>query len=358
MARLGDCLTFDRGPEWSNRVALAPLTNQQSNNDGTLHDDELRWLAARATGGFATVMTGAAHVSRAGQAFPGQLGVWSDEFIPGLTRVASSLRERGSRSVLQLHHGGARARQELSGVSVRAPWTDVDRNVLALSPEEIGHVVGEFAAAAARAELAGFDGVEIHGAHGYLLAQFLDKRRNARADAYGGSLENRSRIIFEVLEAVRSSTSATFQVGLRLSPERYGVELSDSLLVAAETMRSGLIDYLDMSLWDVSARPKDSAVEATTLLDRFAALPRGRCKLGVAGKLMSGDLAQECLDAGVDFVLIGTAGILHHDFATRVIEDQSFRSIPQPVSGEHLAAQAVGPAFIEYLSTQWDDFVA
>ncbi|UTM39803.1 NADH:flavin oxidoreductase (plasmid) [Rhodococcus pyridinivorans] len=365
--KLSNPLSLARGPQWSNRLLLAPLTNHQSNADGSLHDDELRWLTMRAAGGFGLVMTCAAHVSQAGQAFPGQLAVWDDRFLPGLTRLASALAERGAASAVQLHHGGARARHEHSGLQPVAPWDDPSRGVRALSTGEIGNVVNDFASAAHRVERAGFDGVEIHGAHGYLLAQFLDSRHNTRTDGYGGTLENRSRMLFEVLEAVRAATSPSFQVGLRLSPERYGVLLPESCHVAERAMASGLIDYLDMSLWDVEKRPhndtsphslvRDEAT-GTTLLDVFASLPRGNTRLGVAGKISSGTMAQSCLDRGADFVLLGTAAILQHDFARRVLTDPSFSSIDQPVSREYLATQGLGRNFIDYLANDWDDFVA
>lgn len=364
---LGDPMSLARGPLWSNRLALAPLTNQQSNADGSLHDDELHWLTMRAAGGFGLVMTCAAHVSQAGQAFPGQLAVWDDRFLPGLTRLASALAERGAPSAVQLHHGGARARHELSGLRPRAPWDDPSRGVRALSTDEISSIVGDFASAAQRVERAGFDGVEIHGAHGYLLCQFLDSRHNARTDGYGGTLENRSRMIFEVLDAVRAATGPSFQVGLRLSPERYGVLLSESCHVAERAMTSGLVDYLDMSLWDVEQRPhRDSGAHPSfsdlpvgaTLLEVFASLPRGNARLGVAGKIPSGAVAQSCLERGADFVLVGTAAILQHDFARRVLSDPSFSSIDHPVSRAHLEAQGLGCTFIDYLANDWDDFVA
>ncbi|MGW4332285.1 NADH:flavin oxidoreductase [Rhodococcus koreensis] len=350
-----------RGPVWPNRLALAPLTNQQSNTDGSLHDYELHWLRTRAEDAYGLVMTCAAHVSRCGQAFPGQLAVWDDRFLPGLTRLADTLRERRTPSAVQLHHGGARARHELSGRQPAAPWEDPSRGVRALSTIEIDSVVKDFASAARRVERAGFDGVEIHGAHGYLLCQFLDSRRNTRTDGYGGPLENRSRILFEVLEvleAVRAVTGPSFQVGLRLSPERYGILLSESRHVAEQAMESGLIDYLDMSLWDVAKRPHHDPESEGTLLDAFVSLSRGNTRLGVAGKIPSGTAARACLDRGADFVFIGTAAILHQDFARRVLSDPSFRSLPQPVSRQHLEAQGLGVAFIDYLENTWDDFVA
>ncbi|NDV04918.1 NADH:flavin oxidoreductase [Rhodococcus sp. IEGM 248] len=357
MTRVENPMSLERGPDWSNRLVLAPLTNQQSHVDGSLHEDELQWLRTRAAGGFGMVLTCAAHVSRGGQGFPGQLAVWSDRFLPGLARLATVLREQGTPSAVQLHHGGMRARPELSGVPPIAPWDDPSRGVRAMTTDEIHCLIDDFASAARRVERAGFAGVEVHGAHGYLLCQFLDARRNNRTDGYGGTFDNRSRVIFEVLEAVRAATGPSFQVGVRLSPERYGITISESRLLAEEVMTSGLVDYLDMSLWDVSKRPHGDD-SGSTLIDAFASLSRGKAKLGVAGKILSGTVAQSCLDRGADFVLIGTAAILHHDFAARVLADPAFTSLCQPVSRRHLETQHLGGAFIDYLATDWDDFVA
>jgi 2,4-dienoyl-CoA reductase-like NADH-dependent reductase (Old Yellow Enzyme family) len=355
--RPGYPLVLRNGPAWPNRIALAPMTNLQSNDDGSLHEDELRWLRRRAVGGFGMVMTCAAHVAPEGQGFQGQLAVWDDRFLPGLTRLATALRSDGVVSNVQLHHGGVRADPAVSGLTRVAPWDDSERGARALTTAEIREVVANFARAARRVEQAGFDGVEIHGAHGYLLAQFLSADRNTRTDGYGGDLESRSRIIFEVLEAIRETTKPGFQVGIRLSPLRYGIVLPEALTLAEKVMASGLVDYLDMSLWDVETRSSEPEHEGRTLTELFAALPRHGTRLGVAGKIVSGRSVQWCLDNGADFVLVGTGAILQHDFASRVLADPLFVSIDQPVSRQHLADEAVGPRFIHYLATDWDDFV-
>lgn len=355
MTTFGDRLVLRSGPAWPNRLALAPLTNQQSNADGTLHDDELRWLARRAAGGFGHVLTCAAHVSPAGQAFPGQLAVWDDRFLPGLERLAAAVRAEGAVSAVQLHHGGARAVAELTGTQPVAPWDDPERGVRALTTAEVRAVMDDFVSAALRVQRAGFDGVELHGAHGYLLGEFLDAGRNTRTDEFGGDLAGRSRALFETLAAVREATGPDFQVGVRLSPVRFGIVLSEALQVAEQVMASGLADHLDMSLWDV--RTPSAEHDGRTLTELFAALPRHGTRLGVAGKITSGADVKWCLDAGVDFVLVGTGAILHHDFASRVLADHTFTSVAQPVSRRHLADEAVGPRFVDYLATTWDDFV-
>src|SRR6185503_17028244 len=115
-----DPLTFRTGLTARNRVVLAPMTNKQSHPDGSLGDDELRWLSSRAEGGFGIVMTCAAHVAKDGQGWPGELGVFDDGLLPGLTRLASALRQSGATSIVQIFHGGLRADPKLIGT---VPWS-------------------------------------------------------------------------------------------------------------------------------------------------------------------------------------------------------------------------------------------
>jgi 2,4-dienoyl-CoA reductase-like NADH-dependent reductase (Old Yellow Enzyme family) len=351
-------LPLKHGPAWPNRITLAPLTNWQSHADGTLGDDEYRWLTMRAQGGFGMTMSCAAHVQANGQGFPGQLGVWSDAHLPGLTRLAQGIRDGGSVSCLQLQHSGRRAKTALSGQPAVAPWDDAETGARALSTGEVEQLVQDFITSARRAELAGFDGVELHGAHGYLLAQFLDGELNQRSDRYGGSAENRFRILFELIAGVRAATGPDFQLGLRLSPERFGITMAESLALAQQVLADGRLDYLDMSLWDCFKPPQDPAYADRPLIAHFAALQRGATRLGVAGKLMDAATARLCLDSGVDFVLIGRGAMLHHDFARRVLADPGFRSIERPVSRAYLQAEGLAPAFLQYVSSTWPHFVA
>ncbi|MCD0449265.1 hypothetical protein LO762_08705 [Actinocorallia sp. API 0066] len=349
-------LDLAHGPAWTNRFAVAPLTNMQSHRDGTLSDDEYGWLVRRAQGGFGMVMTCAAHVARAGQAFPGQLAAWDDRFLPGLARLAAGIGAAGAVAALQLHHGGRRANARLSGVPVVAPWDDAEKDARALTTAEVGQVVEDFVAAAVRAERAGFHGVEVHGAHGYLLCQFLSPH-NTRADRYGGSFENRQRIVWEILQGVRDATGPGFQLGLRLTPERNGIPLAEARALAADVLTSGLLDYLDMSLWDAFKETYEEEHRDRPLIEYFTGLPRGTTRLGVAGKIASAPDAAWCLDRGADFVLVGAGAILHHDFPRLALADPSFRLV-QPRPREHFVNESVGPAFLHYLATGWPDFVS
>jgi 2,4-dienoyl-CoA reductase-like NADH-dependent reductase (Old Yellow Enzyme family) len=349
-------LTFTRGPAMANRMMLAPLTNLQSHPDGTLSDDEIKWLTLRASGGMGLVMTAAAHVQRQGQGFPGQLGIWSDDHLPRLTELASAIRAGGALSSVQLHHAGIRSPKDLIGEAPQGPFADAATGCRALTTTEVEKLRSDFIAAAVRAERAGFDGVEIHGAHGYVLAQFLDAENNQRTDGYGGSFEDRKRIILEVIDGIRAATRPDFQLGLRLSPERFGIRMAEALELAQEVMTGGQLDYLDMSLWDCFKAPEEAEFAGQPLINHFTALERGTTRLGVAGKIMGAAKVQACLDAGADFALVGRGAILHHDFAARVLADPAFASIPTPVTRAHLAAEGLGEAFLNYMAT-WKGFV-
>ncbi|MGI9168820.1 MAG: NADH:flavin oxidoreductase [Caulobacteraceae bacterium] len=357
MTDLFSPMTLARGPAWKNRFMLAPLTNSQSHADGRLSDDEFRWLTLRAEGGFGLVMTCAAHMQRQGQGFPGQLGAFSDDHLPGLARLAEAIRARGAVSSLQLHHAGARSPEDLIGVRPVGPSDDAETGARALTGAEVEAIVEDSVEAAARAERAGFDGVEIHGAHGYILSAFLSPETNRRADAWGGSAERRARIVKEIVAAIRARCRPDFQLGLRLSPERFGLVMAEIRDLAAEMLASGYLDFLDMSLWDAFKAPVDPAFADRPLIDWFAELPRGKTRLGVAGKIMAPQSARRALAQGADFVILGRAAILHHDYPRRLAADPGFQPIAPPVSRAYLAGEGLGPAFIDYMNN-WKGFVA
>ena len=347
MTDLFSPLTLTHGKPMKNRFMLAPMTNCQSHPDGRLSDAEFDWLVMRARGGFGLTMTCAAHVQAKGQGFPGQLGVFGDEHLEGLSRLATAIKAEGSISSIQLHHAGNRSPKELVSELVSAS-DDPETGARGLSTAEVEALIEDFVAAAVRAEKAGFEGAEIHGAHGYILAQFLSPEINRRDDRYGGSIENRSRIIFEIIDGVRRATGSDFQLGLRLSPERFGLKLAEIVDVAQAVLRDGRIDYLDMSLWDVFKAPVEEAHQGRSLMSYFTELDRGDVRLGVAGKINTPGIAAEMLDQGADYVLIGRAAILHHDFPERS-RDPAWIPVKAPVSAEYMAGEGVSPTFVEYL---------
>lgn len=348
-------LAFRSGHVMKNRFMLAPLTNTQSHADGVLSAEEFNWLTMRAKGGFGLTMTCAAHVQRTGQGFPGQLGVWSDHHIEGLSRLAAAIKAEGSLAVVQLHHAGVRAPAELIGEAPVGPSADEKLGARAMSGAEVEALTEDFIAAAVRAQEAGFDGVEVHGAHGYVLSSFVSPTMNRREDRWGGSLENRSRIIFDILEGIQARCGPSFSLGLRLSPERFGQVLPEVREVAARALAAN-IDFLDMSLWDVRKAPNDEAYQGKLLLEWFSDLPRHGTRLGAAGKIMSAEDSRWVLHQGCDFAVIGRAAILCHDLPMRCAADPAFVPPPTPVSVDYLASQGLSPAFVEYMR-RWEGFV-
>jgi len=354
-ARLFTPLTFARGPASSNRFLLAPLTNQQSLENGTLSQDEQTWLTKRAQGGFGMVMTAAAHVQPVGQGFPGQIGIFSDDHIPALSELAQALKAGGALAWVQLHHAGFRAATGIVQAPV-APSEHADAGARALTTDEVEQLREDFIGGALRAQAAGFDGVEVHGAHGYILAQFLASPVNLRDDRYGGSLRNRSRLMFEIIDGIRSRCRNDFQLGVRLSPERYSLDTGEVIEICRRLLAEQTIDFLDLSLWNTSKVPEDARFKGRSLLSSFTELNRGAVRLGAAGKIMDGATAARMLAEGCDFVAIGRAGILRHDFPERVRRNPAYTSPNLPVSVQHLLDEGVGRRFIDYLG-QWPGFV-
>lgn len=350
-------LTLPCGATMPNRLMLAPLTNQQSHDDGTLSDDEFRWLTMRAAGGFGLTMTCAASVMPEGVAFAGQLGIHDDAHLPGLTRLAAEIRRHGSLAIVQLHHGGQRADAARIGRAPMGPSDDAATGSVAMTLDEVVAARDAFIAAAVRAERAGFDGVELHGAHGYLICSFLSPELNRREDAYGGSLDNRARLLFELVDAVRAATRPGFALGVRLSPERFGLRLAEIREVARRLLEQARIDVLDMSLWDVAKEPNEPEFAGRTLASYFTELPRGGVRLGAAGKIAGGADVRALLDAGHDFAIVGRAAILHHDLPRLLAADADFVQRPLPVTPDELAAEGLGPAFVAYMR-RWPGFVA
>jgi 2,4-dienoyl-CoA reductase-like NADH-dependent reductase (Old Yellow Enzyme family) len=350
-------MTLSRGPAWRNRFMLAPLTNSQSHDDGTLSDAEFHWLTMRAKGGFGLVMTCASHVQRIGRGFPGQLGCFGDEHLPGLSRLAAEIKRQGAVSALQLHHAGIKSPAALIGQQPVGPSDHAETKSRALTTDEVKQLTDDFIAAAVRCEKAGFDGVELHGAHGYILCAFLSSETNQRTDQYGGSAQNRARILFDIIDGIRARCRPDFQLGVRLSPERFGLITREMMDVAQRLMHEDRIDYLDMSLWDVFKEPMDPEFNGVSLMSLFTELKRGRVRLGAAGKISSVDDAADRMAHGLDFVVLGRSAILHHDFPLKAKADPHFKPHALPVSETHLRAEGLSPTFVQYMRN-WKGFVA
>jgi 2,4-dienoyl-CoA reductase-like NADH-dependent reductase (Old Yellow Enzyme family) len=221
-----------RDVTFRNRIAVSPMC-QYSSVDGLATDWHLVHLGSRAVGGAGLVMTEAAAVEARGRISPGDAGIWKDEHIAPLERIARFLREHGAVAGIQLAHAGRKGstrRPWEGGGSIPEPaggWQTVAPSAVPFQPEdpapaELSHagihsIVDAFRTAAQRALRAGFQVVEIHAAHGYLIHQFLSPLSNRRTDEYGGSLENRMRFALEVAQAVRGAWPLNLPLFLRIS---------------------------------------------------------------------------------------------------------------------------------------------
>jgi 2,4-dienoyl-CoA reductase-like NADH-dependent reductase (Old Yellow Enzyme family) len=354
MPSLFEPLVFRTQLSARNRMVLAPLTNMQSHADGSLGDDELRWLSSRAEGGFGIVMTCAAHVAKDGQGWPGELGVFDDVLLPGLTTLAAALRERGATSIMQIFHGGLRADPKVTGL---IPWSASESDgVRAATVDDINRVIDQFAAAAVRARRAGFDGVEIHGAHGYLFTQFLSATQNRRSDEWGGPLEHRARLLREVMRAIRACVGSPFTVGVRLSPEDFGnargLDLDESVQTARWLSEDGA-DFIHLSLWqslaNTAKRPDAHAIP----LFRDA-LPSA-VQILAAGAVWTRAEAEQLISKGADAIVLGRSAIINADWPLRAIDPDWVPQRP-PVTIESLRASGLSPTFAEYMR-RFKDFV-
>lgn len=348
-------LTFRSGAVAPNRLAIAAMTNLQSHPDGSLGEDELAWLARRADGHWGMIATCAAYVALDGKAWEGELGIDRDELLPGLTRLAARLREGGGLSVVQLFHGGVRASSKLTGQQVwsASTWEEPGAGFevpRAATVDDLARVIDQFAAAAARAERAGFDGVELHGAHGYLLCQFLSRTMNPRADGWGGDLVGRARLIREVVRAVRARVRPGFLVGVRLSLEDFGqargMDLDDNVQVARWLCDDGA-DFLHASLWDV-ARPSQKRPDEHPLAVLRAALPAD-VRVLAAGKVWSPAEAEATLARGADMVALGRAAILNPAWPDEA-RAPGWAPVRPPITRAGLRDRAVSETFATYLT--------
>ena len=347
---------FKCGIEMPNRFMLAPMTNQQSHENGQLSKDELKWLSMRAEGGFGLVMTCASHVQEIGKGFSGQLGIFHDALKQGHIDLTTSIKSKGSLAVIQLHHAGMRSPSHLiSGDAVSAS-PNKQKNVRGLALKEVYELRDDFIAAAVRAKACGYDGVEVHGAHGYIITQFLSSEINKRTDEYGGALENRSRLLFEIVDGIRKACGKDFLLGVRLSPEKFGMDIQEVKIICQRLIDEGQIDFLDISLWDCFKKPEDPRYADLSLLEHFTALNYKDVLLTVAGKINSGKDVHTILESSVDFVSIGKSAILHHDFPKKVIANPDFTSIETPVSKDYLSNEGLGENFISYMN-KWPGFV-
>lgn len=244
-----------------NRIVMTAMGNHAANADGTVSGTDIAFYGARARGGAGLIITECACVdSTTGKGNLRQLSVDDDRFIPGLRRLAEEVHRYGSRLAVQIYHPGRQGIAKLNGVesmmsASRTECQCVHQPAHEMSLDEIHEITEKFAAGARRVKEAGADAVEIHGAHGYLIGQFLSPYTNKRTDEYGGSFENRMRFLAGILREVRKACGKDFPILVRFSVDehmeyvkapREGLHLSDGTAIAKYLEQQGA-DALDVS---------------------------------------------------------------------------------------------------------------
>lgn len=248
MAKLFEPYTI-RNLTLKNRIAMAPMCMYSShNNDGKVEDWHRIHYGSRAVGQTGLIILEATAVQPQGRISAQDLGIWSDDHIEGLSELTKLIKQHGAAAGIQLAHAGRKATVE---GDIQAPsaiaFSDDYKTPVEMSAEDIQETIQAFATAAKRASNAGFDLLELHGAHGYLINEFLSPLTNHRTDEYGGSAENRYRFLEEIIDAVRKDWSGPLFV--RISAEDYtdGGMTSHQYIQMAEWMKAQGVDLIDVS---------------------------------------------------------------------------------------------------------------
>jgi len=339
-----------RGAEFKNRIAVSPMC-QYSSRDGFANDWHLVHLGSRAAGGAGLVLTEAAAVSPEGRISPADLGIWKDEQIEKLSEITGFISRQGSVPGIQLAHAGRKASHSEpwnGGTFISGPegWKTIAPSAIPFSPgtgipeeltaEGIQKVIDDFAHAAERALKAGFRVIEIHGAHGYLINEFLSPLSNQRDDEYGGSFENRSRLLLQVVDAVRSVWPEENPLFVRLSATDWvekGWTIDDSVILARMLKTRG-VDLIDCSSGGVIpgiSIPTGPGYQVP--LARQVKQEAGILS-GAVGLITSARHANDIIDAGqADLVLLARQMLRDPYFPLHAASELG-RDIPWPVQYE------------------------
>jgi 2,4-dienoyl-CoA reductase-like NADH-dependent reductase (Old Yellow Enzyme family) len=313
------------GMTLSNRFVRSATWEGLAGEDGAVTPALLEVMTALAEGGVGLIVSSHAFVRPDGQAGPWQLGAYADQLIPGLRQLTKAVHDNGGRIVLQLAHAGNFAFEKLTG---EIPVVASAYEGLANSPrrelrrEDIRNLVQTFAAAAGRAQAAGFDGVQIHSAHGYLLSQFLSPLFNRRRDEYGGEIANRVRIHLEILRAIRDTVGESYPVLVKMNCRDFaegGLSLEDSLRAAAMLVDAGL-DAIELSGGLLTSRKLSPSRTGIHSIEKEAYFRQEALKF------------KETVAAPL--ILVG--GIRSYEVAERIVADQiaDFVSMSRPLIRE------------------------
>jgi len=249
--------------ELKNHIVMPPMVTNYGSDEGYVTEQLKDYYVARARGGVGLIIVEATCVeSREGKGLQQQLLIDDDRFIPGLNDLVQAVKEHGAKIAIQLHHAGSEGRQSLTGVQPVAPSPipkpdhEMPRE---LTTEEVNDLVSNFARAAKRAQGAGFDGVEMHAAHGYLIAQFLSSFFNRRSDMYGGDMEGRSRFLTEILKETRELVGKEYPLWCRINGREFGPEgglTSEEAMQVARMAQYAGSDAINVSVFSYGVSPR------------------------------------------------------------------------------------------------------
>lgn len=306
-----------------NRIIMAPMTTRRADADGFVTDAGIAYYVARARGGVGLVTVEMAAPEPAGKHRNFELALSDDRYLPGLTRLVTAIHEAGAKASIQIGHGGGHTRVDIAGVTPIAP-SAIPHSVQeghteiiipqAMSRERIAQTVKSFAEAADRAARAGFDAVEIHGAHGYLLSQFLAPLENRRDDEYGGGLANRARFSLEITRAVKEA-APQLAVIFRMNGDDFfegGLARDEAVTVATWAAEAGA-DALHMTGGHYRSQPSAAIMIPPMSTPRtpfagFAAEVRRRVSVPVISVGRYGNPAEAMAaiaEGRADFIALG-----------------------------------------------------
>jgi len=230
-----------------NKIVASPVTTNFATVKGAVTDRIIAHYEEKARGGAALIVVEGTYIDPRGKSFLNQLGIYDDGLILGLSKLAQAIKRQGAKASIQLQHAGRRTSSKIAGGQPLAPSSipcapdaEVPRE---LTVEEIELLIAKHAEAAKRAKKAGFDAVQLHGAHGYLLSSFLSPLSNKRKDMYGGGIEARAKFIIEVIEAIREQVGKEFPVTIKISAEEFiegGITIEDTRVIVPELVKAGI----------------------------------------------------------------------------------------------------------------------
>lgn len=314
-----------------NRLVMPPMVTNFGTQDGYVTDRTRYYYEARAAGGVGLIIVEATCIDApVGKLSPNQLVIDDDKYIPPLRELAQVIQRHGARTAIQLHHAGRSApsvvtgHQPIAPSSIPLPGGEMPRE---LTVGEIKEIVRRFAEAAERAKRAGFDAVEIHAAHGYLISQFLSTASNKRQDEYGGDLRNRARILLDIVAAVRGMVGASYPVWCRINGREYGIEGGTTTEEAQEVARmcqTAGVAAIHVSAYGYGTDPRHLPISALRdgYLIRFAEAVKQAVSIPViaVGRLTPAFGEKIVEEAKVDLVAIGRGLIADPELPRKAAE--------------------------------------